>query len=524
MNYNYEKINTQNGISINKLSLNMGSKELLQDTDLIISKGSNYGLISPNGNGKTSLLNFIQEKINLDNINIHMVKQENIASENSVIQELLLSHEKYQKYITEEKRLNNFITKTDCDEEVIEKSKELEKLNDWAISNELNKIESKARKILSGLGFENNTQQGDMQEKKVNEYSGGWRMRISIAKSLLNEPDILMLDEPTNHLDLNAVIWLGDYLQKWNTFKNTKNKTLIIVSHDKYFLDEVVDKIIRIHDKKIFTYTGNHEKMLKMVQQERKELEKKWEKEKKHIKSKKEKKQKRPDKIYQVEFSFSDDVSTKGHITLENVTFGYDKKCNIFEKLDFCIRAGEKIAIVGKNGTGKSTLLNLLNGDLEIQEGYRYTDNIQIAKYSQHFDSILPMEMTPIEYLQTIYSNWNLTDIRKHLSQYNLDSKAHNVKIKNCSGGQKSRIVLSTLSEASILILDEPTNHLDMESVEGLTEALQNFEGGVILVSHDAKLISELECELYICENKKIIRHDGDFEDYKRKIIEELEE
>lgn len=455
----------------------MGNKNLLNDTDLVISKGCNYGLISPNGNGKTSLLNFILEKIKLEGCNIHMVQQENDASDKSVIQELLSSHEKYQNFINKESKLNDLIQTLEEEEKILNANEEINKLNEWAISQGLNTIEPKARKILSGLGFEYHSKQENMQEKKVNEYSGGWRMRISIAKALLNEPDILMMDEPTNHLDLNAVLWLGDYLRKWNTFKNTKDKTLIIVSHDKSFLDEAVDKIIRIHNQKIITYTGNHEKMLKMVQQERKGIEKQWEKDKKRIKSKKEQKQKRPQKIYEVEFSFSDNVSSKGHVTLENITFSYDNQNNIFEKLDFCVRAGEKKAIVGKNGSGKSTLLNLISGELKINDGYRYTVNIKIAKYSQHFDSILPMELTPVEYLKTVYPNWNLTDIRKHLSQYNLDSKAHNVKIKNCSGGQKSRIVFSTLSDASILILDEPTNHLDIETVDALKEALDDFEG-----------------------------------------------
>ena len=522
MDYNYESVNTQNGISVKKLSLNIGNKILLEDTDLIISQGSNYGLVSPNGNGKTSLLNFISEKLEINGGNIHMVKQESSETDKTVIEELLSSHKDYQKYISEEERLTELITTLDNQEDVLKKNEELTKLNEWYISNNLNTVESRAKKILSGIGFEYKSQEGNMQEKKVNEYSGGWRMRISISKALLNEPDILILDEPTNHLDLNAVIWLGNYLQKWNTYKNTIHKTLIIVSHDKYFLDDVVDKILRLHNKKILTYTGNHEKMLKMIKQERKELDKKWDKEKKNFKSKKDKKKNRPEKIYEVGFSFSPEVSKKGHITLENITFSYNGNINILENIDFCVRCGDKISIVGKNGSGKSTLLNILSNDLELNQGSRYTDNIKIAKYSQHFDNILPMDLTPVQYLQQIYSNWNITDIRKHLSQYNLDSKAHNVQIKNCSGGQKSRIVFSTLSEASILILDEPTNHLDMETIEALSEALDNFKGGVVLVSHDAKLISELECDLYICDNKKITKYDGDFEDYKEKMIQEI--
>merc|ERR1711871_1565922 len=138
-----------------------------------------------------------------------------------------------------------------------------------------------------------------------------------------------------------------------------------------------------------------------MVKQERKEIEKKWEKDKKKINSKKDKKKNRPEKIYEVNFAFSENVSKKGHITLENISFSYDEKQEIFKNLDFCVRSGDKISIVGKNGSGKSTLLNILSGELELKQGHRYTDNIKIAKYSQHFENILPMEMTPVEYLQT---------------------------------------------------------------------------------------------------------------------------
>ena len=241
-------------------------------------------------------------------------------------------------------------------------------------------------------------------------------MRISIAKALLNEPDILIMDEPTNHLDLDAVIWLGNYLKNWNSYKKTNHKTLILVSHDKYFLDDVVEKIIRIHQCKLLTYTGNYERMLKMIRQERKEIEKKWNKEKKNVKSKKEKKNKRPEREYSVEFSFSDNVSDKGIIKLEDVSFSYDSNKTIFKNIDFCVRAGEKISIVGPNGSGKSTLLKLICGEIEPNKGTRFTDKIKIAKYSQQFEDSLPLELTPVEYLQKVFTNWNLTDVRKHLS------------------------------------------------------------------------------------------------------------
>ena len=220
------------------------------------------------------------------------------------------------------------------------------------------------------------------------------------------------------------------------------------------------------------SYTGNHDKMLKMIVQERKQIDKKWEKDKKQIKSKTEKKRKRPDDIYKVDFNFCEDIYMKGAITLDNVSFSYNKDKIIFSAIDFCIRCGEKIAVIGRNGSGKSTLLNILNNELKIFNGHRTINNVKIGKYSQHFDNVLPMDKTPVEFLHSIFIDWSITDIRKHLSKYNLESKAHNILIKDCSGGQKSRIAFSTLSEVDILILDEPTNHLDLESIDALSSLI----------------------------------------------------
>ena len=225
MNYTYESINNQNGISVSKFSLNIGSKILLTETDLIISRGINYGLIAPNGQGKTSLLNFIAEKLELDGGKIHMVKQENVNSDKNVLEELLSSHIQYNKYLENLNLFNTKLSETQCNNEIININNKLKELHIESVSNEYDKLEPKAKKILSGLGFNQNSNEGNLQLKKVNEFSGGWKMRISIAKALLNEPDILIMDEPTNHLDLDAVIWLGNYLKNWNSHKKTNHKT-----------------------------------------------------------------------------------------------------------------------------------------------------------------------------------------------------------------------------------------------------------------------------------------------------------
>jgi ATP-binding cassette, subfamily F, member 1 len=528
ININYQQLTDTGAISLQDFSLSIGNKQLLENTDLIISRGINYGIISPNGHGKTTLLKTIAYKLDITGFQIYMVKQEDSNSNLSVIDEVLSSHKEYIHFKTREKEIQ---TDIDSDkvgvEELMELNNELEYIYEKARCNGLLSIRSKASKILTGLGFEMKSATGNWQEKIVNSFSGGWRMRISLAKALLNEPDLLILDEPTNHLDLNAVIWLGDYLQHWNTFKNTKQKSLLLVSHDEGFLDEVCHKIIRLDNKKIRTYTGNYKKMKAMVEQERVSELREYDKKIKNIKSKKARKKLKPNDTYKVDFQFEEAIIT-GHIRLDNVSFSYNNDTGsdkyLLRKINFNIETGDKIVIVGKNGVGKSTILKLLSGEITPNQGTRFiSKNIYVGKYYQHFEDSLPLDKTPVEYLQSLFSEHHIQEIRKHLSNFNLDSKAHVIPISECSGGQKSRIAFSSLCLADILILDEPTNHLDLESIAGLSSALKNFSGGIVLVSHDAKLIRDLDCQIYICDNGGIYKFEGNFNDYHDLVINELE-
>jgi ATP-binding cassette, subfamily F, member 1 len=521
INITYQSITTQEAISIKDLCLSIGSKHLLQDTSLVINPGINYGIIAPNGHGKSTLLLALAYKLNITNFQIHMVRQENHSSELSVLQEVLHSNTELQHYLSKEKELNHLLD-TCKDEEVEEISEELENLYQQAETFGFNSMESEAAKILAGLGFDIKSPQGNMQERKVNDYSGGWRMRVSLAKALFNKPDLLILDEPTNHLDLNAVIWLSNYLQTWNTSKNTNKKSLLLVSHDEDFIDGVCHKIIRLFEQKICYYDGNYQQMKAMVNQERRKKEKEWEIKKKTIKSKKERKKQRIDEEYNVDFDFNYNTS-QGDVQVNNISFGYNQDL-LFDKVNFRIMNGEKIVIVGKNGVGKSTFLKLLTGELKPVEGnVDVKKGTVISKYYQHFEDFLPMDTTPSEFLQSFY-NLNVTDARKHLSEFNLESETHTIPIEKCSGGQKSRIAFSTLALGNILILDEPTNHLDIETIEGLSNALREFEGGIVLVSHDAKLIRELDCSLYVCKDNQIVKYRGDFDQYREEVLTEIEQ
>ena len=419
--------------------------------------------------------------------------------------------------------------------------------------------ESKARKILSGLGFTT-----EMQERATKKFSGGWRMRVSLARALFIEPTLLLLDEPTNHLDLNAVLWLDAYLQKWK-------KTIVIVSHDQDFLNNVVTDIIHLDDKKLIYYKGNYEKFKMGKEQAFRDKVKAYEKQQKNLKKLKNSGKKGKDakaavvkktrergaraekkaaklaaaggggssadhakstqllerpKEYVVKIKFPEptDVSPP-IIEIMNVEFNYPKGPTLFENLNFGIGMGDRICIVGPNGVGKSTFLNLVMGDLNPVGGdIRRNHRLRIGRYNQHFDEILPMKKSPVQFLMDDFDQ-TYQESRNLLGRFGLGGHAHEIPLRACSGGQKARVVMASLvlQEPHILVLDEPTNHLDIETIDALAVGLQNFGGGVILVSHDARLITEAECDLWVCDNKTLTFYEDGFDGYRDQLLDELE-
>lgn len=381
-------------------------------------------------------------------------------------------------------------------------------------------------------------------------------MRVSLARALFIEPTLLLLDEPTNHLDLNAVIWLDNYLQVWK-------KTLLVVSHDQSFLDNVCTDVIHLDNQKLFYYRGNFSQFKKMYVQRRKELVKEYEKQEKKIKAMKasgmsgktatkttvqaltRKQQKNKQKLqgteeengpaeliqrpkdYIVKFKFPNPPPLNPPILgLYNVTFGYPRQPLLFKNLDFGIDMSSRVAVVGPNGVGKSTFLKLLCGDLTPNQGEaRRNHRLRIGRFDQHSGEQLSPDESPVEYLQRLF-NLNYQDARKQLGSFGLVSHAHTIKNSDLSGGQKARVALAELClrAPDVLILDEPTNNLDIESIDALAEAIGDYEGGVIIVSHDERLIRDTNCQLWVIEHKGIEEIDGDFEDYRKELLESLGE
>ncbi|XP_038581528.1 ATP-binding cassette sub-family F member 1 isoform X4 [Micropterus salmoides] len=535
-------------IKLERFSISAHGKELFVNADLLVVAGRRYGLVGPNGKGKTTLLKHIANRaLSIPpNIDVLLCEQEVVADDTPAVQAVLKADTRRLKLLEEEKRLQIRLERgEDCVAERLEKVyEELRAIGAAA-------AEAKARRILAGLSFT-----PEMQNRPTKRFSGGWRMRVSLARALFMEPTLLMLDEPTNHLDLNAVIWLNNYLQGWK-------KTLLIVSHDQSFLDDVCTDIVHLDNQKLYYYRGNYLTFKKMYVQKQKELQKQYDKQEKKLKelkaggkstkqaekqtkdvltrkqqkgkkkgSQEEESQdatellKRP-KEYTVKFTFPNPPPLSPPILgLHSVDFGYEGQKPLFKNVDFGIDMESRICIVGPNGVGKSTLLLLLTGKLTPTKGeMRKNHRLKVGFFNQQYADQLNMEETATEYLMR---NFNLPyqDGRKCLGRFGLESHAHTIQISKLSGGQKARVVFAELScrQPDVLILDEPTNNLDIESIDALSEAINEYKGAVIIVSHDARLITETQCQLWVVEDCTVNQINGDFDDYKQEVLEALGE
>lgn len=548
-------------IKVDAFSLSARGKELFVNAELHIVAGRKYGVLGPNGHGKTTLLRHIAErKFHFPaNIDILLCEQEVAANELGAFEAVLSSDEKRTELLEEEKRL--LAASEAGDPDVAGEKTIQEQLTDCydnlrAIGADA--APGRARKILNGLGFTN-----EMMERPTNQFSGGWRMRVSLARALFIEPTCLILDEPTNHLDLNAVIWLDDYLSKWK-------KTLLIVSHDQDFLDNVCTDMVHVEMRKLDYYRGNYSSFKKMQKQKRREYEKKYKKQQddlKRLKSKGQSKKSAEAKVkkdpnsrmakgkkkgaqkgqqddaveedtssdllqryreYVVNFDFVDPPKLSPPILgISEVSFKYTPDADwLFQGLEFGIDMNSRIAIVGNNGVGKSTFLKLLTGENEPTVGrVERNHKLKIGVFNQHSAEILGDNESPAEYLQRVH-DMSIEEGRRNLGRFGLEKHAHTIPMRDLSGGQKARVAFADLAnkEPDILILDEPTNNLDLESIDALIDALQKFEGAVILVSHDARLICEAECELYECADQAMTKFNGEFYDYRQMILDRLDD
>ncbi len=510
---------TSQDVIVHDFTINVGNNVLFQNTNFDISYRQKIGIIGRNGVGKTTLMKYISErKFPIHpSMDMFYVEQEIESTDNTPV-EVLLYCDKDRKILHE--KLSEYYKVIECtDDRVLKEYVELE--NEWH-QRGYDGFEAKARKLLYGLGFQQHE-----QDQPVSSFSGGWRMRIAIAQALFLEPTLLMLDEPTNHLDLNAVIWLTDYL-------STYPKSLLVISHDKYFLNEICTHTIFIYQKQCMKYTGNYDqckKLFNMYYEKQANEWKKYDDKIKFMKRKNVPKKEidaytkknmviRPEKMYTVDIHFSNvmfmyDVL----IDVQNVTFMYDNTL-LFENVNFTLNMNCRIALVGPNGIGKSTLLRILVGELIPTSGKVVKPSrVNIGYYSQHFAETLPLTKTCIEYLLGFENNVEL--IRKLLGTIGLSGEHHKKKIKELSGGQKARVAFISLflMSSHLIVLDEPSNHLDMETLDALINAINDYNGGIIIVTHNADLITRTRCDLYTVKNNTILRYNKDYNHYKNYVL-----
>jgi len=403
-------------------------------------------------------------------------------------------------------------------------------------------ITKRAGEILHGLGFTK-----AMQNKKTKDFSGGWRMRIALARALFIKPMMLLLDEPTNHLDLEACVWLEDYLTQYN-------RILVIISHSQDFLNGICTNIINMKDKQLQYYTGNYDAYVR-ARAEKEENQMKqyaWEQDQiKHMKEyiarfghgsaklarQAQSKEKTLAKMeekgltekvtndYEFRFRFFDCGKIPPPVMQFNhVSFSYsgEAKDEIYHDLDFGIDLDTRVALVGPNGAGKSTLLKLMVGAVNATSGMvRRHHKLRIGWFHQHLTEQLDLDLTPIEFMQKQFpKETEIEAVRRIIGRYGITGKDQTMLIGQLSDGMKRRVTFAWLAyqQPHILMLDEPTNHLDMETIDALAEAINNFEGGMVLVSHDFRLINQVAEEIWVCEKKKVTPWKGDIQQYKEEL------
>ncbi|CAI5973243.1 unnamed protein product [Closterium sp. NIES-64] len=584
-----------------------------------------YGLLGLNGCGKSTLLKAIgnREVPVQDHMDIYFLSHEIEATDMSALQAVICVDEERLKLEKEAEELA----------EVEGAADQLERIYERLDAMDSATAEVRAAQILHGLGF---TKQ--MQQKKTRDFSGGWRMRIALARALFMQPTVLLLDEPTNHLDLEACVWLENTLNKsdrilvvvsrccshsitlvsltptpaplsqflasvpclqiWRRasggvrvagryFEEVRphsgggvaacvwledtlkkfDRILVVVSHSQDFLNGVCTNIIHMQNKKLKFYTGNYDSYVQTRKEQEENQMKQWKWEQEQIANMKEyiarfghgsaklarQAQSKEKTLAKMErggltekvqrdnvltFRFTDVGKLPPPVLqFSEVSFAYDPEHVIYEKVDFGVDLDSRIALVGPNGAGKSTLLKLMTGDLQPTEGavkrhnhlrigqyhqptegaVKRHNHLRIGQYHQHLGEKLDLEKSALAWMMSEYPGLEEEKMRAAIGRFGLTGKCQIMPMKNLSDGQRSRILFAWLAwrQPQMLLLDEPTNHLDIETIDSLAEALNEWDGGMVLVSHDFRLINQVAKEIWVCENRTLTRWEGDIVGFK---------
>lgn len=517
-------------IDINDITVRVGSKVLLDHASAHISDSQKVGLVGANGCGKSTLFRVLLGQQETETGDIYFPRGSRVAT---VAQE--------QNDI--DIHILDFVLAADKERtELLARLQNASEFELAEIHERLNLIgaafaEGRASAILNGLGFDN----ADFH-RPVGEFSGGWRMRLALAAALFQPSDILLLDEPTNHLDLEASVWLENHLRKYAG-------TLLLISHDKYILNDLCDYIIHFEDRKLNTYSGNYDTFRRTRSMQR-ELQarqiEKQEARRRHLQSyvdrfryKASKAKQAQSRIkmlekmeviaplageYSSHFNFPEPAELAPPlITLEDVSAGYGDNV-VLKRLSLRIVNNDRIALLGANGNGKSTLAKLLSGRLKPLSGtVKTSQKLEVGYFAQHQSEELPLEQTPAEYMSSLMPGVPEPKVRAHLASFGLNQEKSVTQIARLSGGEKARLLFAVMTRKApaLLILDEPTNHLDIEGREALVDALNAYGGSVILITHDLHLIELIADDLWLVKNHLCKPYQGDLADYKRSLLED---
>tara|TARA_B110000438_G_scaffold250857_1_gene254934 strand:- start:347 stop:2146 length:1800 start_codon:yes stop_codon:yes gene_type:complete len=519
-------------LEFNNISYSISQRKLFENTSLLVPNGYHLGLIGSNGIGKSTLFNLITKELSLDegeiklqsNKSIGILQQEIPDTELSLLDFVLSGNQEQTELLKEVETSTN-------SERISEIYMRLEDLNAYDAP-------WKASLILSGLGFDKSE-----QEKKLSEFSGGWRMRVGLASALFNEPDLLLLDEPTNHLDFESNIWLENFLVDYS-------RTFILISHDREALNKTVDHIIHIDQLKLNIYTGNYDQYENQYAQKiigQQSLFEKQQAYKKNVMrfvdrfgSKASKAKQAQSRLKSLEkmdlvdavisdraikFSFPKPENLGSSIiTLDHVDVGYEINKPILKDINLSISNDSRIALLGANGNGKSTLIKLISEKLEPMSGKIIkSKKLKIGYFAQHQSEELELDQTAFQVLSKKALDQPELKIRGILGKFGFDKAKSDTKIGKLSGGEKTRLLFCLMSFESpnILLLDEPTNHLDIDSRSALINALNDYEGCVILVSHDTQLIEKVSDQLILVKDGQVKNFTEDLESYKTFIIDD---
>ena len=525
-------------IRLQQLSLMRGTKPLFVQVDLTLNPGDKIGLIGANGTGKSTLFAMLRDEIHPDqgsidfprNWRVAHVAQETPALDRSALDYAIDGDITLRKLEAELESIEQQVDDAEYGNRIGE-------IHSMLADADAYTVRSRAEQLLHGLGFS-----AEQTAQPVSSFSGGWRMRLNLAQALMCPSDLLLLDEPTNHLDLDAILWLEDWLKRYSG-------TLVIISHDRDFLDGVVNVIAHIDDKKLKRYSGNYssferQRAAQMIlaagmieKQQRKQA---------HLQSyidrfkaqatKAKQAQSRIKALARMEelaplraaaefsFEFREPLRAPNPLlTLDHAAIGYRNTEDGTEKqiasgINFSLQTGQRIGLLGVNGAGKSTFIKTIAGELAVLHGEsQLGKGLVIGYFAQHQLEMLRHDESPLWHLARIAPTTREQELRNFLGSFNFPGDMVTSSIAPFSGGEKARLALALIvwQRPNLLLLDEPTNHLDLETREALTDALAQFEGTLVLVSHDRHLLRATTDQFLIVANGALSPFDGDLDDYR---------